>query len=750
MAKTVARYKVDVFWKNNLQSAQRVKKEIERTQGTIERARKKARVRGEGEIQRIVTNNLQKTYNKQIKREMDLYKIKSNNQKKLDAQENSRKGSVNMTESARRKQAVQNITEPTGAERMRSFYAAQEKESAASMRRQEREAIANNKKINNLKDRQAAAVAQIKNRMRGVNREEKQAFIKQINQTKTVQELARTKTRIQGEVTDILRVERQISREMGQQNFLQQRLTASVYQMVGGIGSAYLAWEGLKRTVSTGIDYEGIERAFQVISMPLLPADATDQMVQEGIQQSLRKTGEEMEYVRGEAERLGLPFRQAAKGYMSLVAAMNTKLNTDEIRQIFEGINEAGAALGLSEEGLQRITLAVKQMGSKGKIQAEELTQQLGEQLPIALRALAKATADAGLIDGSMSQQKQEAAVYKLMENGKLLSDQILPNLGKAFHDIATQGGLLEKALSEGLQRPLVTMRNNFDQITNSYYLGLKPALRGLFSDTSNIMKSLKGLSTVLGRLSGGLIQGFTFVPRLVSAAISDIAYYFGMANDLTGELVHSIENIGTRVIGFGLGIMAFVWAIRKLADSLGLLKSAGKLVGSVKDSIGKKGGVGGGGSARGLGYSGQLNTIIAELRQIAINTGGSAATDAVTGGGDSKKSPSRRGGKWGGRLDKLVLSAGVGYVAMEAFSQVTDFLHNVFNPTEWMGNKMDAYAAAGLITQQQAAEWHMQNQDVNVNVNLKHPMLEAEIDRRVDTKQQDMIDQASQHYQNR
>ena len=79
----------------------------------------------------------------------------------------------------------------------------------------------------------------------------------------------------------------------------------------------------------------------------------------------------------------------------------------------------AGAALALSQDDMQGAFLALGQMISKGKVQAEELRGQLGERLPGAFQLAAKAMG------------MTTAELDKFMADGKLTAEDLLPKLAK-------------------------------------------------------------------------------------------------------------------------------------------------------------------------------------------------------------------------------------------------------------------------------------------------------------------------------
>ena len=100
----------------------------------------------------------------------------------------------------------------------------------------------------------------------------------------------------------------------------------------------------------------------------------------------------EMAFVREEAQRLGLELSGSASQYMKLVAASRgTTMEGEKTRQVFTAIAEAATVMGMSSEQSERAFMAVTQMMSKGKVQAEELRGQLGEHLPGAFAIAARA-----------------------------------------------------------------------------------------------------------------------------------------------------------------------------------------------------------------------------------------------------------------------------------------------------------------------------------------------------------------------
>jgi len=149
----------------------------------------------------------------------------------------------------------------------------------------------------------------------------------------------------------------------------------------------------------------------------------------EAITGNLRDTGVEMDFVRKEADLLGLVFYDTADSYKKLfAAAKGTNMEGENTRNIFIAMAEAGTALGLSNEDLNGTLYAVSQMMSKGKVQAEELRGQLGERLPGAFNMAAEAL---GVTTGELNY---------MLERGEVLADDLLPRLADVMHDRFAEG----------------------------------------------------------------------------------------------------------------------------------------------------------------------------------------------------------------------------------------------------------------------------------------------------------------------
>lgn len=141
----------------------------------------------------------------------------------------------------------------------------------------------------------------------------------------------------------------------------------------------------------------------------------------EGIQTRMQtvfgsQAGANLDYVKGKADELGIALEESANGYVKLsAAARGTILEGRGAREVFEGVAIASAGMKLSADQTNGAFVALEQILSKGKVQAEELRGQLGERIPGAFQIAARA----------MNMTTQE--LDKFMSDGKLIAEEFLP-----------------------------------------------------------------------------------------------------------------------------------------------------------------------------------------------------------------------------------------------------------------------------------------------------------------------------------
>lgn len=129
-------------------------------------------------------------------------------------------------------------------------------------------------------------------------------------------------------------------------------------------------------------------------------------------------------------------------------AASNAGVAMSDQKKIFESVSRASVAFGLTAEDTNLTFLAITQMMSKGKISSEELRRQLGERLPIAMSAMAKA---AGVPINKLD---------KLLSQGKLMSNEILPKFADALNE------MIPSVNTDNIETSINRLKNAFTEFT--------------------------------------------------------------------------------------------------------------------------------------------------------------------------------------------------------------------------------------------------------------------------------------------
>jgi tape measure domain-containing protein len=203
---------------------------------------------------------------------------------------------------------------------------------------------------------------------------------------------------------------------------------------------------------------------------------------------SMTQYADNQAYLIQMSKKYGLEINALTNNYAKFTASASVSgMAMADQRKIFESMSRAVSAFGLSSEDSNRAFMALSQMMSKGKISSEELRQQLGEQIPIAMQAMAKAagTTVAGLDD--------------LLKQGKLMSADVLPKFADALNE------MIPNVSTDNLETSINRLKNTFTELTNSLdiqgkYKGLVDWFNGLIS---GIEDKLTGLATFVGGILG-------------------------------------------------------------------------------------------------------------------------------------------------------------------------------------------------------------------------------------------------------
>lgn len=128
-------------------------------------------------------------------------------------------------------------------------------------------------------------------------------------------------------------------------------------------------------------------------------------------------------------------------------ASKGTSLGLEDQRLVFESLTRASAAYHLSADKTADVMNAVVQMMSKGKVVAEELRRQLGNNLPGAFNIMAAA------MGVSTSQ------LDKMMSNGELMAAEVLPRFAEQLNNLTANANF------DSLQNSINKFKNEWYEL---------------------------------------------------------------------------------------------------------------------------------------------------------------------------------------------------------------------------------------------------------------------------------------------
>lgn len=175
------------------------------------------------------------------------------------------------------------------------------------------------------------------------------------------------------------------------------------------------------------------------------------------------------------AERYGQELNGITSSFARFSAASNAVgMDLQDQYKIYEAMTKAITAFGLTSSEAQLTYMALGQMMSKGKITAEELRRQMGERIPIAMEAMARAA--------GVTMQELD----NLLKRGEVYSAETLPKFAEELNK------MLGDINVDNIETSLNRLRNAFIALTDDLKVGdfYKKIIDGATKMLSNVQKS--------------------------------------------------------------------------------------------------------------------------------------------------------------------------------------------------------------------------------------------------------------------
>jgi len=300
-------------------------------------------------------------------------------------------------------------------------------------------------------------------------------------------------------------------------------LTGSIVSAVGAAAGLYGIKDQLDKILQAGLELNANKARFNVAFGG----------VEEG--------SKELEYARKVAENLKLPINDLTKGYSQLaLAAKGTALEGEGARKIFEAFAQSTRVNQSSTADLGGVFTALTQIISKGKVQLEELSGQLGDRLPGALQLMSEGLG------------VTTADLLKMTQKGELTRETLL-NMASAV------SGRVASELKAALESPAAQIQNFSNQVTK---------LRETIAGSGFLDAFAAALEKVSVQLSSpDAIQG----AKDLGKALGEMITWLAQAPEHFDGIIASIKALGIAWVALQItsmitNVYAFIVAIGGMA----------------------------------------------------------------------------------------------------------------------------------------------------------------------------------------
>lgn len=242
------------------------------------------------------------------------------------------------------------------------------------------------------------------------------------------------------------------------------------------------------------------------------------------ITNSSKLAGEELEWVKGQADRLGLEFLKTADSYSIFYSSVAKTMGGGAAREIFQNWAEAFRVLHIDPAKQERVLYALREMSSKGKIYLQDLSNQLGSHIPAAMQIAAKSMGYVGkdavqrfrkdITAGTVDVQKF-LIVFSNAMNGAYVSSEKLANaMEKPDAQLGRLAGRWQRFL-------IAVSKGGFEKDLVKTLKGVNTLLDGLEKHGPKIYETLKLIAGALlifgaGKLTVGILKTYSVVAKFI------------------------------------------------------------------------------------------------------------------------------------------------------------------------------------------------------------------------------------------
>jgi tape measure domain-containing protein len=326
--------------------------------------------------------------------------------------------------------------------------------------------------------------------------------------------------------------------------WLQDRANASLRQLVGGFVSAYALLELSQKTIEAGVK----RQSAQLASTAIFGAD----------------TQQARMFAASFAHQIGQNYTDTMKQYSNFAAGAQPALGFQGTQEFYKNAAMFSRIRGASDEDLKGIMVAFQQMASKGKIQAEELRGQLGDRLAGAVQLFADAIG------------KTPQELDKLMKDGKLLAQDVLPKVSERMAELVKQAGGMN-AVSKQTATSMGQAKAMWDNTLVALFNNSSDGISQLSNSVAMFLQGSMGSTQALGLVIGNLLKGASNLLDFITDFMyrTSALYYYARAwyKDLDNSQQKLIKSAGEflgTVVTIGGAVAVVSKAVKLLSGLVG------------------------------------------------------------------------------------------------------------------------------------------------------------------------------------
>lgn len=310
---------------------------------------------------------------------------------------------------------------------------------------------------------------------------EQRRLLKAISNAKTPAQFKQLSTdmkRLKHAQSDVIAADRRMRQSMMQTSFVVKALRRSVQNMAFSYLSLYAVMRTGQRTLQTGMD---IQRS--KVALLMGSGDA-------------KTAATNYKFLTDTAYKYGASLESMTKSYGKIAAGGRSAGLTDgQIKDSFVELNDVAVAYSLTQEEMKGIYKAMTDSLSKGTLMSEELRGQLGDQLPEAVGAMARAM--------DVSTEK----LSKMMKTGEIVASDAIPKLTKEMQRMAVESGALAKGMNLSSME-MDRLRTKTSLLVGEMFdAGLDEGLGDFFQLTRTALTETAPLFRALGKILGMLLK---------------------------------------------------------------------------------------------------------------------------------------------------------------------------------------------------------------------------------------------------